>query len=129
MTNFKTIIESSQRDIRDQACNCRLQCDCNQESWTMLYFFNFSLFIRKLLGKFQKDRLYGVFADVTLVEKEQCTLTPNTCSKFEPFLSLPAYPSQNHVRRSYDDSYRRQGETNFSFIRRTPICRRTCFRF
>ena len=94
-----------------------------------MYFFNCSLLLRKLLGKFQKERLYGLFADVTLVEPEQCTLTPNTCSKFEPFLSLPAYPSQNHVRRSYDDSYRRQGETNFSFIRRTPICRRTCFRF
>ena len=76
------------------------------------------------MGKFQKERLYGLFANVTLVKEEQCNLIPNTCSKFEPFLSLPAYPSENHIRRSDDDIYRKQGETNFSFLR--PICRRRC---
>ena len=30
--------------------------------------------IRKLLGKFQKERLYGLYADVTLVENEYCNL-------------------------------------------------------
>ena len=122
MTNFKRIIESSQQRLGN-----KLVIVLNNISYFVL-IFNCSLLIRKLLGKFQKERLYGVFADVTLVEEEvDCNLTPYTCSRFEPFLTLPAYPSQNHIRRSDDDIYRKQGETNFSFRRTTPTCRRTCF--
>ena len=79
-------------------------------------------------------QLYGLFADITLVENEQCNLTPDTCSKFDPFLSLPSRPGTrplNRIKRSYDgyyaNSYRRQGETGFSF--NNPTCNRRCFRF
>ena len=90
-----------------------------------------SFFMRKLFKKFQKEQpeaeqLYGLFADITLVDNEQCNLIPDTCSKFDPFLSLP-YRSQNRIQRSYANSYRRQGETEFSFT--DPNCNRSCLRF
>ena len=87
------------------------------------------------MKKFQRQnpgdrQLYGLFADITLVENEQCNLIPDTCSKFDPFLSLP-YRSQNRIQRSYAgyyaNSYRRQGETEFSFT--DPNCNRRCLRF
>ena len=86
-------------------------------------------------------QLYGLFADITLIENEQCNLTPDTCSKFDPFLSLPSRRPgtrpQDITDRiipdtyfdEYDDAntYRRQGEFGFSF--RNPTCNRRCFRF
>ena len=80
----------------------------------------------------QQQMLFGLFAEITLVENEQCNLTPDTCSKFDPFLSL-AYRSsrRNHVERSYKDYYdnvfRRQGENSFAFS--DPTCNRQCLRF
>ena len=100
-------------------------------------------------------QLYGLFADITLVENEQCNLTPDTCSKFDPFLSLPSrrpgtrpQDIRDRIKRSYEDfddyesamyleslqdklndanPFRRQGEFGFSFG--NPTCNRRCFRF
>ena len=97
-------------------------------------FFDCSFLLHKLL-KIPKrpEPLYGLFAEITLVENEQCNLIPDTCSKFDPFLTLPYHYYSNRIRRSndfvgyYANSYRRQGETGFTFF--NPQCRRSCFRF
>ena len=106
---------------------------CLEQPLIFCCFFNYSFFIRKLFKKFQKEngngQLYGVFADITLVENKTCNLMEDTCSKFDPFLSLPSRPL-NHNQGSYDgyyaNSYQRQGETSFSF--NNPTCNRRCFR-
>ena len=77
--------------------------------------------------------LFGLFAEITLVDNEQCNLTPDTCSKFDPFLSLPYRSSRRNriSKRSYegyyDNGYRRQGENSFAFS--DPTCNRQCLRF
>ena len=82
-----------------------------------------------LFGSFGQEQLYGLFAEITLVENEQCNLTPDTCSKFDAFLnSLPTNRSRTDIQRSYADyyanSYKRQGENIFSF--NNPTCNRRC---
>ena len=77
--------------------------------------------------------LFGLFAEITLVENEQCNLKPDTCSKFDLFLSLPYRSSRrNHIKRSYggyyhNNGYRPQNENSFTFS--YPRCNKQCLRF
>ena len=81
----------------------------------------------------QQRLLFGLFSEITLVENEQCNLTPDTCSKFDLFLSLPYRSSRrNHIKRSYEgyyhnNGYRPQNENSFTFS--YPRCNRQCLRF
>ena len=97
-------------------------------------FWNCSFVKNKILEKFPDlekpgtQQLYGLFAEITLVENEQCNLTADTCSKFDSFLSLPYRSSRNRIKRSYAgyyaNGYKRQGENSFSFS--DPSCNRRC---